>query len=401
MSFKTGHVDLSHTIFTVDDLQKAHDYLLQVILQVDSSWIIKSKGPLGKYWDSDSPYAACFLIDTAFVLNRFERRISPRSAPIFLPKVKGILRPNSEKEFIENLTEFQVGFVLTQYVSPLDVDPLVPEEFLLPLTSHRRPKTPDFAVQLPDDKVFFEVTVLHVQILEDWDKGVDDMTVALQHHLRKQHKDLTVHLQFPLPFPGSTDQMTRRLLRRIDASVSGREIFSGGGEIRWEPLPVITAPDMSSVFSAFFNTSSPVAVFSTSGRSEGLGRAFAQQRNVATMPEADRVEANRRLFNSLRNTLNRKQEQLTHAKPVLLVLRSGHRWLLEDELITKIQERIWPNPDYDWITGIVLYTPRQGFSHSDTEHRLRLCPNPQAQCRASDSLMPLFNGTEQFHSSFD
>ncbi len=111
--------------------------------------------------------------------------------------------------------------------------------------------------------------------------------MALKDHLRKQQKDLTVHIQFPLPFPGITDQMIKHLFRRIDASASGREIFSSGGEIRWEPLPAINAPDMSSVFSAFFNISSPVAVFSTSGRNEGLGRAFAQQRSVATMPEED------------------------------------------------------------------------------------------------------------------
>lgn len=401
MSFKTGQVDLSDTIFTVDDLQKARSYLSSVIAKVDSSWTIKPKGLLGKYWDSDSPYAACFLIDTAFVLNLFERRISPRSAPIFLPKVRGIIHPNSEKEFIENLTEFQVGFVFAQYASPLDVDPLVPEEFLLPLTGHQRSKTPDFAVQLPDDKAFFEVTVLHVQILDDWDKGVNDLTITLQHHLRRQHKNLTVHIEFPLPFPGNAEQMTKRLLRRIDASASGREILSGGGELRWEPLPVITVPDTSSVFSAFFNTSSPVAAFTTSEGNEGLGRAFAQQRSVTAMPEADRVEANRRLFNSLRNTLDRKQEQLRHARPALLVLRLGHRWLLEDELITKIQERIWPNPDYDWITGIVLFTPRQGFGRLDAEHRLRLCPNPHAQYRVSNALMLLFNGTAQFHSGLD
>src|SRR5258706_10007155 len=117
MSFKTGHVDLSNTIFTVDDLQKARDYLSSVIEKIDSSWLKKPKGPLGKYWVSDSPYAACFLIDTSFILNLFERRISMRSASLFLPKVRGILQPKLEKEFIENLTEFQVGFVLTQYAS--------------------------------------------------------------------------------------------------------------------------------------------------------------------------------------------------------------------------------------------------------------------------------------------
>src|SRR6266567_4511493 len=43
-SFKTGHMDLSDTIFTADDLQKAHDYLSSVIVKVDSSWIIKPRG---------------------------------------------------------------------------------------------------------------------------------------------------------------------------------------------------------------------------------------------------------------------------------------------------------------------------------------------------------------------
>ncbi len=397
MSFKTGHVDLSDTIFSADDLAKARVYLSSLITKVDSSWTKKPKGPLGEYWNSDSPYAACFLIDTAFVLNLFERRISPRSAPIFLPKVKGILEPNSQKEFIENLTEFQMGFVLAQYVSPLDVDPLVPDEFLLPLTHHQRPKTLDFAVQLPDTKVFFEVTVLHVQILDDWDKGIDDITIALKHHLCKQQKDLTVHIQFPLPFPRITNQMIKHLLRRIDASASGREIFSSGGEIRWEPLPAINAPDISSVFSAFFNTSSPVAKFSTSGGNVGLGRAFAQQRNVATMPEEDVNKANKLLFNSLRNTLNRKQDQVPLGEPFLLVIRLGHNQLIEDGLVKKFQERIWPNPQYDWMTGVVLFRPRQGFSCTDVEHHITLWPNPTARCQASNSLISLFSGRSQFH----
>ena len=68
MSFKTGHMDLSNMIFTQGDLQKAREYLFPLIEKVDSSWLTKPKGPLAKFWNSDSPYATCFLIAIASVL---------------------------------------------------------------------------------------------------------------------------------------------------------------------------------------------------------------------------------------------------------------------------------------------------------------------------------------------
>src|SRR5216110_948341 len=132
MSFLTNDFDLSGTVFTAHDLHKARHYLLSTIESIDPSWIEKPKGPLGEYWKSPSPYAACFLIDTSLLLELFERNISQRASSLFLPKVEGILGPKSEAVFIENLTEFQVGGGLAEYVGTLDVDPLVPEEFLLP-----------------------------------------------------------------------------------------------------------------------------------------------------------------------------------------------------------------------------------------------------------------------------
>src|SRR2546421_9712389 len=97
MSFKTGQMDLSDMIFTPVDFQKAREYLFPLIDKVDSSWLTMPKGPLAKFWDSDSPNDTCFLIDTASVLSLFQRRISPRTAPLFYEKVKGILQPESEK----------------------------------------------------------------------------------------------------------------------------------------------------------------------------------------------------------------------------------------------------------------------------------------------------------------
>jgi hypothetical protein len=61
-----------------------------------------------------------------------------------------------------------------------------------------------------------------------------------------------------------------------------------------------------------------------------------------------------------------------------------------DRLIEKIQERIWPNPDYDWLTGIVLFTPREAFAKGESDHGLILCTNPEACCPATASLLSLF-----------
>lgn len=88
------------------------------------------------------------------------------------------------------------------------------------------------------------------------------------------------------------------------------------------------------------------------------------------MPEEDIQKANKLLFNSLRNTLNSKHDQMPHEEPSLLVVRLGHDRLLEVGLAKKIEERIWPNPQYHWLTGIVLFIPRQGFSRLDANHHV-------------------------------
>ena len=390
MSFITSRPNLSNTIFREEDLRKAREYLPSVIERANGSWLKKRKGPMGEHWDNDSEHSACVLIDIAQVVHSFEHKITPRSTPLFPAKVEGLLQPRTEKEFIENLTELQVAFVLTQYASPLDVDPLVPEQYLLPLSNHRRPTTPDFSLRLPDGRVFLEVTVLHVEILDKWDKSILDLTTALKRHLRMQQKELVVNMQLPLPFPGNVEQLTKLLVKKFDKFPSGSIAIGSNGEIRWEPIPAITVQDTSSIFSIFATISSPVATFSVPGGE--CKNAFAQMHDIATMPEEDIDRANKLLFNSLRNTLNRKKDQLPHDEPFLLIIKLGHPRLLEDRLIKRIQERIWPNPQYSWLSGIGFFTPRLAFSPTDAEHRLNFYFNPEARCQVRQSLTSLFSG---------
>src|SRR6266705_5416354 len=99
MSFLTKCPDLSNTIFTETDWEKAREYLSSVITRVNTSWLKKPKGSLGRYWNSDSTYSTCFLIDVAQIIHYFEHRITQRSIPLFPSKVNGILESPSEREF--------------------------------------------------------------------------------------------------------------------------------------------------------------------------------------------------------------------------------------------------------------------------------------------------------------
>src|SRR5258708_5494950 len=285
MPFLTNSPDLSQTIFTETDLQNARKYLSSVIARVNTSWLKKPKGPLGKHWNSDSVYSTCFLIDIARVVYFFEQGITQRSVSLFPSKVNGILVPPSEREFIENLTEFQVASILVQHIPPLDIDPMVPDKDLLSSSNGKRPKTPDFAFQLSDCKVFLDATVLHIAALDTWDKCIDDLTSTLQKHLRKQQRNFSINITLPFPFFGDIRDLTRVLINKIDEQPSGDMYIGSGGKIERESMPLIVTNDSSSFFSQFFSMSSPLAIFAPSEAS--TRNAFTQWPSFATMPDED------------------------------------------------------------------------------------------------------------------
>ncbi len=122
--------------------------------------------------------------------------------------------------------------------------------------------------------------------------------------------------------------------------------------------------------------------------------AFFMKRDIAPLTE----EENEQLISSFRNTFHRKSKQFPPHGPIILVQRLGHHRLATSDVIEMLRQRIWPNDKvYDWISGICLFTPRQGFGLSDRGHHLALCLNPKAQNKLSDSLISMFNGTAQYH----
>ena len=82
----------------------------------------------------------------------------------------------------------------------------------------------------------------------------------------------------------------------------------------------------------------------------------------------------------------------------VLIMRLAQPQLAHNGFFEIVHNRIWPNNKvYDWLTGICLLNPRQGFRHSDAMDHITFSANPKARYKASPSLMALFKGTEQFH----
>jgi hypothetical protein len=129
---------------------------------------------------------------------------------------------------------------------------------------------------------------------------------------------------------------------------------------------------------------------------------FAVKGNSAIAVEAFLLaeDARELILKSLRGSLDNKRRQFPHEAPYLLVIKLGHHQLISDAFHKLIEERIWPNRDYAWITGICIFNPRTGFKKGDPAPSMYLFLNPNSRVRgpALKDLTDLFEGKKTFHS---
>jgi hypothetical protein len=126
---------------------------------------------------------------------------------------------------------------------------------------------------------------------------------------------------------------------------------------------------------------------------------FVGEPDIVVLSDKDVQIANSLVLKAFRNKLKDKREQFTrrHKNPYILVIKPGHYRLQGRGLVQMIEQDIWTKQDYQWMTGIILFTSRQGFGSTDEAPRLEYSLNPNADCPASEELKSLFDGTVQFH----
>lgn len=371
---------------SAENLKWARALLRDVLERHDPKWLKRPKGALKIHWNSGGRSPACFLIELAGLLNGAQRNVTRRSLSRVIVKAKQLFHAEG-RQFEERLAEFQFLGQLGQRASPIAVDPLVPEE---KFDTPREPSSPDFAVRLPDGDVFFELTVVRFGALDEWDKRARRFGDQLQREILNRGLRRTVHLKLPLSLRQADlpNAAARQLVEAIVATESGEwstGVDGSHARVRWEPVPHVTT--MDALNDSTFPKS---ATFCTVGP-PGMPAAGVSH-ELLLNEDADEL-----LVKSVRNTLRRKREQFPHDAEYVLVIKLGHHRLAAAGVQRMLHQRIFPNPDYQWLTGVCLFAPQENFEIGTPPPSLILSMNENATVHASQSLIDLFEGRRQFH----
>lgn len=423
MSFLTNQLDLSDTLFA-DQSQDLHDYLVAEIKQVAPGWLEDPKGTLGELWSKDELEATCYLLWIASMLQSMSKRINQESLLRLRGKFKALLYAY-EPKFSEYRAELEVAWYLADHVDSLVIEPLASRNGNADFSNQT--KSPDFAFDL-EGTVYLEVTVFNVGILDTWQRTVDYITSTLQHRLLKKGLRLKLHLQLPLqafepkqPQKFDANQIIQQIWRNMN-SPSGELTITRQGKIRWEPYPITKvqvglplSPEAldkgTNLISPFGNWEAQINIKSVQDGQPGRIQitpfgifhdpnividqaSFVKEPSIVALPEDDVRAANELVLKSLKHKLKvdkREQFPLRRQKPYLLAMKPVHYRLQGNELFKLIDKHIWSDDDFDWISGIILFTSRQGFKNIDPSNDYIFFLNPKAVCPVDESL------EEKFH----
>ncbi len=221
--------------------------------------------------------------------------------------------------------------------------------------------------------------------LDKWTHATSLLSEQLRTLLEKRKASRAVKIVFPLEFDSITFLPRKAIVSladEISRSESGHRpipIRKKQGMLEWQPIPVLDAKTLMPYESVKVENTAMV------------GFAFAFQKYIL---EEDHNEL---FLKSLRNTLNKKQKQQLGSHPYLLTLRLGHHSMQVKGVVAATQERIWPNPKYEWLTGLLIFTPAIAFRKSDPPPTLNYSFNPNARTAPPRSLIELFAAQRRFH----
>lgn len=365
----------------------------------DEEWLNDPVGELAVHWNVARGQSATRLINLAWTLNQLLIRVAPHYRQLLKPKITALFR-GRPMVFEENLAELEVGSVLSCNFEQFTLEPLVPAELI---ADPEKPPSPDFGIEVPEGLVLVDATVWHWEHLSAWHR----MRTAVKERLfgavdkRKVGRDVLLHL----PIKPSSDALesiaSRSLCDKIADSESGEEVVDVGASrpariswtsfeppstLGWNParIPRFTEPPIDP---ALVVKSHPYVIVET----KMPGPPTFGLLHITTelcLTEKD-VEDGLR---SLREALDRKKRQAS-ARPDLPYLVAVHlysgsaEW---NEFMPLIEERLWPNQRYRWLSGILAHDPepaRLTASPMSGLPTLFLVPNPNANVPTPISLL--------------
>lgn len=244
-------------------------------------------------------------------------------------------------------------------------------------------RAPDFGFKTSEGIVLIDATVFHGGILDTWTRTVKKIDASISDHLLKHDHMLSISIALPLQIEMTAKEIVNLALNAFSDSPEGKIPIGSKGLLEWEQFPIMVLENGSPLPREIpFNA----GAFVRPGVI--IDKAYACQKNIKFSSEEDILQAKKLLLKGLRSKLDEKKTQFPQKgepEPCFIVMRLEHNQIGEGDIKAMLNERFWPN----WLTGLALFTPRQGYIPGNHQARLIWHFNPQSFRPATASLIDI------------
>lgn len=393
--FATATPDFAGSIFTSEDLNEARSVFRTVFERHAPGWDRAPIGIMARLWSQDARPAIERLIDIARVLFEFSRGITAESAPAFEHKVLQLLNCKDEAQFDELLAELRIGALLATRAGPVACEPLARP---LNYKASAQPRSPDFAIRLPESDILIEVTTLRIGALDYWERALEVIRERIRQAVvaAGMAKEVEIHAPLRVRADALRRQLITDLLARMKGARDGAvdvELGPVSAKIIWREMAFLEIPPGASTIDAL-----PLNPFPSKEHfsaviisAENILSASASKIVPVLGPNIDDL-----FLKSIRNTIDGKRAQFTIQAPSLLILQPGAWRIPPDYVRSLIEKRLWPNPQYAWLTGIGILQPRRSYEATEPATRLTVSWNPSPKEARTTALNDLIEANAWF-----
>jgi hypothetical protein len=383
-------------------VERVQDFYRQIFeLVEDQDWPGAPVGPLGNEWRGvGGAQSTYYLMNVATVLWELMRNASPGVGRTITQRLKTVLRPNDDHAFEEALVELEVGGMIANRISPVLLEPLVPDDWRPGLGP--QPMSPDYGVRVPEGLVTFEVTVWHWEAYAAWHRMNQTINTALSARMMKRGVSRNVRIELPIGSPQEAVEYlwSHEFCDRVCGTESGEIVTADGAAPRpiratWRPMLHFPDPDNIDWDAVAANGGPPFAA------GPHIGQMFGYSVNPC-ITDDDHNDA----LDSLRRSLDRKRRQRDPNLPHLVAVSPtfpriavspsdfAKTW---DVFGPLIDERLWPNPKYRWLSGILEHNTNRVAPPSELSYFVGYTPNPNATLPVPETMDSALKVETEFH----
>jgi hypothetical protein len=383
-------------------VKRTQDFYRQVFeLADDEAWPDDPIGPLGNHWRGvGGAQSTYYLINVAKVLWTLMGNASPGVGRTIVQRLKTMLRPTDDHAYEEALVELEVGGMIATRVSPVVLEPLVPRNWR---PAHgKQPMSPDYGVRGPEGLVTVEVTVWHWEAYAAWHRMNETIHTALAARMLKRGVARNVRIELPIGSPQDVVETlwSHEFCDQVCDNEYGEIVTSEDAAPRpiraaWRPMLHFPDPDNIDWDAVAANGGLPF----TAG--PNIGQMFGYSINPC-INEDDRNNA----LDSLRRSIDRKKRQRDPNLPHIVAVSPtfaqiavspsefARTWDLFGPLI---DERLWPNPKYQWLSGILEHNTNRVAPAPELSYFVGYTPNPNATVPVPATVDRALKGEAEFH----